>query len=78
MGRRENSESVSGTVHLTTAGSGFDTVLAVYRGNALPNLQFVASDDDGNGDQTSALYFSASIGREYEIAVETASHEERN
>lgn len=47
----------------------------MYRGNVLSSLQFVASDDDGNDDQTSALYFSANIGMEYQIVVDTASDE---
>jgi hypothetical protein len=58
---------------ITTIGSGFDTVLAVYTGNALTNLVLVANSDDidpANGVLTSTLSFDAVAGQRYEIAVD--------
>ncbi len=60
----------SGTVTLDTIGSSFDTVLAVYIGNAHNSLFEVTSDDDsGGGDRTSRLTFQAVSGTDYRIAV---------
>jgi hypothetical protein len=59
-----------GTVYVSTKGSEFDTVMAVYRGTRVDALTEVASnDDDPGGLQTSALLFNASAGTEYYIAV---------
>lgn len=62
---------------LTTQGSTFDTLLAVYSGSAFP-LTLVTSDDndpdstvkDDYGGKTSALSFSAVAGTDYRIAVD--------
>jgi hypothetical protein len=64
---------VSGVVRVTTTGSSFDTLLAVYTGNALTNLSFIATNDDADpagGILTSTLFFNAEAGREYRIAVD--------
>ncbi len=50
---------VDGIASLTTAGSSFDTVLGVFTGTQLTNLQLVAADDDSGPDLTSALEFNA-------------------
>lgn len=60
----------SGTVNLTTAGSDFDTLLAVYTGSALSSLQAVASDDDSGPGTTSQVTFQVSAGVAYQIAVD--------
>lgn len=65
-----------GTVTFTTAGSGYDTVLAVYTGNAVNALTLIARNDDipdvsGQPHQvTSAVSFSAIAGTTYQIAVD--------
>lgn len=60
----------TGFFSFTTAGSLFDTRLAVYRGNLF--LQEVASNDDAEPqiDQTSRVVFRAEAGVEYFIAVD--------
>ncbi len=59
----------SGNVSLTTAGSAYDTVLAVYTGTALGALVPVAANDNDGGAATSRLAFAASAGTTYQIAV---------
>jgi len=58
------------TVTISTVGSNFDTVLAVYTGTTLSALTTVASDDDGGGSSTSLVTFSAIAGTTYQIAVD--------
>jgi MinD-like ATPase involved in chromosome partitioning or flagellar assembly len=55
---------------LTTEGSAFDTIMAVYTGTALSNLKAVAADDDSGGFLTSLVTFNVSKGTDYQIAVE--------
>lgn len=62
--------SSAGTVSLVTAGSNFDTILAVYTGEALNALTTIATNDDIATGVTSALTFSAVSGRTYRIAVD--------
>ena len=62
--------TASGTVTLSTAGSSFDTVLAVYTGSAVGSLTSVASNDDGPNSTTSVVSFSATLGTNYQIAVD--------
>jgi len=61
----------NGPVHLSTSGSDFDTVLAVYRGTSLSFLQNVGSNDDNLIEETSSsrVYFYANQGTAYRIAV---------
>lgn len=64
-----------GLVTLSTAGSTFDTLLAVYTlqpddGPPIQNLEGVASDDDYGGLVTSYLQFGANAGQTYQIAVD--------
>lgn len=62
--------SSSGTVNVDTRGSGFDTVLAVYRGASLGSLTVVdANDNYAGGQVTSSVTFTASAGETYQIAV---------
>jgi hypothetical protein len=60
----------SGAAILSTLGSGFDTLLAVYTGSSVRNLTEVASDNDGGGFLTSQLKFYAVADTEYYIAVD--------
>ena len=61
----------SGSVVLSTAGSGFDTTLGVYRGSTLSSLTRLASSDDVSAtDQTSRVTFAAVAGQVYRVAVD--------
>ena len=60
----------SGIVTFTTAGSDFDTVLAVYTGTELLQLTPVAGDDDSGNFFTSRVLFNAQVGQEYQIAID--------
>ncbi len=63
----------SGPVQLSTEGSDFDTVLAVYTGDSLASLVPVAVSDDvdsSSGVLTSLLTWSPQVGRRYLIAVD--------
>ncbi len=59
----------NGNATLSTAGSAYDTVLAVYSGTALGTLVPVAANDDSAGLATSQLVFPARLGVTYQIAV---------
>ena len=64
---------LSGNVTVSTSASNsFDTILAVYTGDSLEDLQLVSSndDDDRTGVWTSVLNFYAQEGSEYKIAVD--------
>ena len=54
---------------ISTFGSDFDSVLAVYRGARLAALAEVASSDDSGGRLQSRVEFAASAGTTYRIAV---------
>jgi subtilisin len=61
----------SGTTTIDTAGSNFDTVLAVYTGSAVNSLTHIASnDDDAALGQQSKVSFTANAGTTYQIAVD--------
>ena len=69
----------SGTVELSTYGSTFDTLLAVYTGTSLSNLvEIVSNDDDENNDPgasanrffASRVNFNALAGTAYQIALD--------
>src|SRR5438093_20288 len=60
----------SGTVEITTAGSDFDTLLAIYKGATFPSLTLVAANDDWNGSASSRVRFAAVPGQSYQIAVD--------
>jgi uncharacterized repeat protein (TIGR01451 family) len=69
---------LSGVVTFSTAGSSFDTLLAVYTGTSLSNLKTVASDDDSDGFYTSTVTFNAVAGTKYSIAIDGAYGDEGN
>lgn len=60
----------NGMVVVDTAGSSFDTVLAVYTGEAVNALTLVAENDDAPGLSTSSVSFSAVQGTRYQIVVD--------
>lgn len=61
----------NGIVNLSTFGSNYDTLLAVYTGSSLNALTQVAANDDGNNnDMSSSLDFIATEGTTYVIAVD--------
>ena len=60
----------SGTVTIRTAGSSFDTVLAVYTGSALDQLVLVFANDDDGVSVWSEVTFEAVAGTSYQIAVD--------
>ena len=60
-----------GDTIITTLGSSFDTVLAVYTGPGVARLTEVASNDDGPGTGAQSLVrFNARAGALYRIAVD--------
>lgn len=63
---------MSGPIEFNTAGSTFDTTLAIYIGNSLTNLFFVAANDDDTsaGLHTSRLSFDAEAGVTYQVAID--------
>jgi hypothetical protein len=60
----------SGTVTISTAGSTFDTILAVYTGPSVSALTLIANNDDHNAGITSQVSFFATAGTVYQIAVD--------
>lgn len=65
----------SGVIRIDTDGSGFDTLLGVYRLDPgtdppLRRLRPVGGDDDSDSDDLSAVEFSTEAGQRYEIAVD--------
>lgn len=60
----------TGVFSWDTLGSTFDTLLAVYTGDAVDSLTLVASDDDSGGAGTSRVSISATAGAAYRIAVD--------
>lgn len=60
----------SGPVTISTDGSSFDTVLAVYEGSAVNALQPVINNNDASGSTTSAVRFNVVEGHTYQIAVD--------
>jgi hypothetical protein len=63
--------SASGNATISTAGSSFDTILAVYTGTTIPTLTQVAANDDvSTNNHTSQVTFGAVSGVTYQIAVD--------
>jgi len=59
----------TGPVEFTTAGSDYDTVLAVYTGATVGSLTTMAADDDSGPGLTSLVTFNANAGTVYSVAV---------
>jgi hypothetical protein len=68
------STPTAGGVTMTTIGSDFDTVLAIYKGDSITTLSAVAGNDDDPflpaGTRTSRVIFNAVSGTDYQIAVD--------
>jgi len=62
--------SFTGVASFNTAGSTFDTLLAVYQGTTVSNLTQVAAQDEGAGFHTSSVSFNATAGQTYRIAID--------
>jgi len=61
----------TGSATITTAGSGFDTVMGVYTGTSVGSLTVVGKADDNSAtDKTSTVTFNATAGTVYHIAVD--------
>ncbi|MDT4966386.1 MAG: hypothetical protein QOJ64_1123 [Acidobacteriota bacterium] len=61
----------SGSVTFTTAGSEFDTVLAIYTGTSVSGLTLIGNNDDVvSGNTSSSVTFTATAGVTYRIAVD--------
>ncbi len=65
--------TISSTANFTTAGSNFDTILAVYRGSRVNALTEVVSNDDTRTSVTSAVTFASQANTTYYIAVDSFS-----
>lgn len=64
----------SGYASISTAGSTFDSVLAVYTGTAVNSLTLVASNDQANGVDQSQVSFAVTANTIYRIAVDGANN----
>jgi uncharacterized repeat protein (TIGR01451 family) len=63
--------TVNGQATFDTAGSNFDTTLAVYTGPSVNQLGNLAqSDDVSNSDKTSRVQFNVTAGTTYRIVVD--------
>jgi hypothetical protein len=63
--------SKNGVLYVNTHGSDFDTVLAVYTGDRVDNLDEVGSNDnDATTDANSGLACQVEEGQDYHIAVD--------
>jgi hypothetical protein len=59
-----------GDVVISTEGSSFDTVAAIYTGNTVDNLRLLGWNNDGNNSQAAILRFFALAGTTYHIAID--------
>ena len=59
----------NGLMTMNCSGSGFDTILAAYRGNSISNLTLVDASDDDAGYACSRIVFNAIAGIPYRICV---------
>lgn len=60
-----------GRVTISSVGSDFDTILAVYAGTSLENLALIAGEDDGpDGGKAGAVSFNAANGADYYILID--------
>lgn len=60
----------SGEVHVTTRGSTFDTLLAIYTGDSIDALTPIVSNDDTADSSQSEVVFSSQTGLTYHIAFD--------
>jgi hypothetical protein len=57
-------------VTISTIGSSFDTLLAVYTGTTISNLVLLAANDDAEGTLQSDVAFEAVAGTNYQVTVD--------
>ena len=69
---------LNGYAVISTAGSNYDTVLAVYTGTAVNALTLIAVNDNANETPQSQVAFAVSAGVTYRIAVDGSSGAEGN
>jgi HYR domain len=62
--------TISGWVTIQTAGSTFDTLLAVFKSATSSNLKLIAASDDTQGSITAQVTFQAVSGETYLIGVD--------
>lgn len=67
----------TGPAAISTIGSDFDTVLAIWDGSSLGGLTLLAENDDADG-LTSEVSFPAVAGHSYRVAVYGAGGQEGN
>ena len=60
----------AGTMTVTTAGSGFDTLLGAYTGASVSTLTTLAANDDVDGTLQSRVVFAVTAGTTYAIAID--------
>ena len=60
----------TGILTVSTRGSSFDTLLAIYAGGSVSNLTSVVSDDDGGGFGSSRVQFRVVGGTTFALAVD--------
>ena len=60
----------TGIISLTTRGSDFDTLMAVYTGANISHHTLVAADYDSGGFFTSLVTFQAQAGTDYQICID--------
>jgi hypothetical protein len=60
----------SGVGRVSTRGSSFDTLLAIYEGASLETLTEIAGDDDSGGFLAGEVQFNVVEGVDYHIAVD--------
>jgi hypothetical protein len=61
----------AGTASIDLAGTAFDALLAVYRGDSIGQLVPLAQNDDFGSSRQSRLSFAAAAGQTYQIAVDS-------
>lgn len=59
-----------GFVTVSTEGSDFDTMVAVYAGESIPDLRVIAEDDDDGELLTSRVVWHANQGQVFQIATD--------
>ena len=72
----------NGVLRIRTAGSGFNTLLAVYQGTSLSNLKLIAANDDYAENSTFATYSIVRVGAKtgdvFYIAVDGKNFNDAN
>jgi len=67
---RSITAEMSRRITVTTAGSNFDTLLAIYTGPNVSNLTLIASNDNFGTNRTSTVEFCATADVTYHVAID--------